>query len=133
MKSDAPTCPISATPEATAALKRLKAQNGDIILHVTGGCCDARSPLCLTVGELRIGDRDILLGTVDGVDVYEMQNTPEPCYCCGSYVLDLAPGNPVGFSLDPGNGKRFTIREKLTPAKKPFDVIKDCLDRPPAY
>lgn len=106
-----PICPISATLAASEALARLRARHGDIILHVTGGCCDARTPLCLPANELRLGSRDILLGTVAGVPVYEMQSTPEICYCTGAYVLDMVPGVPVGFSLDPGSGMRFTIRE----------------------
>lgn len=109
--SECPTCPICATPAAKLALERLRDRHGDIILHVTGGCCDARTPLCLRAGDLRLGSRDILLGTVDGVPVYEMQSTPEICYCCGEYVLEVVPGVPVGFSLDPGNGMRFAIRE----------------------
>lgn len=111
MKPNTPICPIEATPVAKAALERLKDKHGDVILHVTGGCCDARSPLCLSAGELRLGALDILLGTVEGVDVYEMQSTPELCPCVGCYILDMTTGVPVGFSLDPGNGMRFTIRE----------------------
>lgn len=111
MATSTPTCPISVTPDAKAALGRLRVAHGDIILHVTGGCCDARTPLCLPAGELRLGGRDILLGMADDVPVYEMQSTLEVCYCCAAYVLDVAPGVPVGFSLDPGAGLRFTIRE----------------------
>lgn len=120
MTCDVPTRPISATPRAKAVLERLRDQHGDIILHVTGGCCDARTPLCLRAGELRLGARDILLGIVEDVPVYEMQSTPEICYCTGIYELDLTPGLPVGFSLDAGDGMRFTIREKAC-------VADDCL------
>ena len=114
MEVKSPACPISATSPAKAALMRLREQHGAIVLHVTGGCCDARTPLCLPAQELRIGARDILLGIVEGVKVYEMQSTPEACYCCGTYVLDMVQGVPVGFSLDPGDGQRFTIREQPT-------------------
>jgi uncharacterized protein (DUF779 family) len=105
------TCPISASPAAAEALARLRTRHGNIILHVTGGCCDARTPLCLPVNELRLGSRDILLGTVENVPVYEMQSAPEICYCTGVYILELVAGLPVGFSLDPGDGMRFAIRE----------------------
>ena len=111
--ADTPTCLISATPAASSALTQLRSLHGDIILHVTGGCCDARTPLCLCADELRIGQRDILLGTVEGVPVYEMQSTPEICYCSGTYLLEMVPGVPVGFSLDPGEGMRFAIRERF--------------------
>ncbi len=107
------TRPISATPEARRALERLKAEHGPILLHVTGGCCDARTPLCLKKGEFRLGARDILLGVVEGVEVYEMQSTPEAVFCAGDYLLEMRPGLPVGFSLDAGGGERFAIREIL--------------------
>ena len=116
MTTNAATCPIAATAAAKQALNQLRARHGDIILHVTGGCCDARTPLCLPAGELRLGSRDILLGKVEGVPVYEMQSTPEICYCCGAYLLDMVAGVPVGFSLDPGQGMRFAIREVIQPS-----------------
>lgn len=126
MTCDVLTCPISATPRAKAALDRLREQYGDIILHVTGGCCDARTPLCLRAGELRLGARDIFLGIVEDVPVYEMQSTPEICYCSGIYELDLTAGLPVGFSLDAGDGMRFTIREKACVANDcPPDVLSN--------
>lgn len=105
------TRPIRATPEARDALERLRAEHGPIILHVTGGCCDARTPLCLKADDLLLGGRDILLGVVEGVEVYEMQSTPEVAFCTGDYQLELRAGLPVGFSLDAGDGKRFAIRE----------------------
>lgn len=111
MEPRALTRPITPTQAARNAIESMRARYGDIILHVTGGCCDARTPLCLPAGELRLGSRDILLGTVEGIPVYEMQSTPEVAYCCGEYVLDVVPGVPVGFSLDTGNGMRFAIRE----------------------
>lgn len=109
------TRPITATPAAKRSLERLRGEHGDIILHVTGGCCDARTPLCLLAGDLSLGPRDILLGIVEGVPVYEMQSTPEICYCTGHYLLDLVRGVPVGFSIDTGEGMRFAIREIVRP------------------
>ena len=111
MEAQDRTRPITATRAAKEAIDRLRAEHGDIILHVTGGCCDARTPLCLKADDLRIGPRDILLGIVEGVPVYEMQSTPEVCYCTGDYILELRPGYPVGFSFDAGDGMRFAIRE----------------------
>jgi uncharacterized protein len=103
---------IVATPAARTALAKVQATHGPVIFHITGGCCDARSPLCLPVGEFRLGARDLLIGEVEGVPVYEMEAAPEPCCCCGGcYLLDLVEGLTVGFSLEAAPGKRFAIRE----------------------
>lgn len=102
--------------EAKKALDYLRSRCGDVVLHVTGGCCDARTPLCLRADELLIGNRDIVLGVVEGVPIHEMQSTPEPTYFCGRYILEMVPGLPVGFSLNPGNGMRFSIRETFDSA-----------------
>lgn len=103
---------IIATPEAKAALARIRSHHGPVLLHVTGGCCDARTPLCLSCSDLRLGPRDVLLGTVDDVPVYEMESAPDDvCACCGALILDVVDGLPVGFSLEAAPGKRFTLRD----------------------
>ena len=102
---------ILATPEARQALARIRSEHGNVIFHVTGGCCDAHSPLCLPAGELRLGARDVLIGAFDGVAFYEMENSADECCCSATYVLDVMPGTGVGFSIAPGPGLRFTLRE----------------------
>lgn len=47
MPTEFSTCPITATTAAKTALSNLRARHGDIIVHVTGCCCYARTPLCL--------------------------------------------------------------------------------------
>jgi len=46
MRAEFSTCPITATTAAKTALSNLRGRHGDIILHVTGFCCDGRMPLC---------------------------------------------------------------------------------------
>lgn len=101
---------IIVTAAAKQTLDRLRDRYGDIILHVTGGF--AKTPMCLSAGEIRLGPRDIHLGKADGVDVYEMQITPQASTGTDEYILDAVPGVPLGFSLDPGNGMRFIIDRK---------------------
>lgn len=115
MDSRANECPIVATAAAKHALDLMRDRYGDIILHVTGGF--AKTPLCISAGDLRIGPRDI-----HGVRVYEMQITPEIRYHRDEYVLDVIEGVPVGFSLDPGNGTRFTIERR---ARRDGNAIDD--------
>lgn len=103
---------ISATPAARAALSQLKDQHGDIVLHLTGGCCDARTPLVLTSSDLKLGARDVLFGEVDGVKIYEMGVAEEGEACHRStFLLDLIDALSVGFSLEAAPGKRFTLRD----------------------
>lgn len=97
---------IPATPAAKAALSQVRASHGDIILHVTGGWC-ARTPLVLKRDEIKLGVRDVLIGTVDGVPVYRMQTAPDEAI--PSYVLDVVDGLPIGFSIEPAPGKHFVL------------------------
>lgn len=112
MASTVPTYPITATPEARHVLRQMKEQHGNIILHVAGANSGLRRPICLAAGELRLGQRDSLLGVVEGVPVYQMQSKPDGDCRSGAFVLDMVDGLPVGFSLDTGNRRRFTIYQK---------------------
>lgn len=103
---------ITATPEARAVLRRMTEQHGPIMLHVAGANSGLRKPVCLPAGELRIGARDMLLGVVEGVPVYQMQSRPDGECRCGDYVIDMLDGMPIGFSIDAGNNRRFTIYQK---------------------
>ena len=58
------------TPSAAALLHELKERYGPLLFHQSGGCCDGSVPLCLRQSEFRIGARDMLLDTVDGVPFY---------------------------------------------------------------
>lgn len=98
---------IIASDAARATLAAMKERHGDIILHVSGGW--SKAPIVLPVGELRLGPRDILLGEVDGVAIYEMQITPDGFGSGGDYTLDVVRGVPVGFSLVPEGGVVFKV------------------------
>lgn len=102
---------ISATPEARAALAQARDDHGPLMLHTSGGRVGGRQyPICLPAQALRIGARDHLLGEVDGVPVYEMEDRDGGVACrARAYVLDIAPGPAIGFSLPAGAGQRFTL------------------------
>ena len=104
---------ILATPQALAAIERAKAAHGDVMFHVAGGCCDAHSPILLPVDELRLGARDLLMGTCAGVSFFMMASTPNDAPGRdATYLLDLSPGTSVGFSIEAGPNLRFILREK---------------------
>lgn len=102
---------ISATPAAREAIRRLRAARGHPLMFVqSGGCCDGSAPMCFPSGEFITGDADLLLGEVEGCSfyidsrLYHAWNDP-------ALVLDVATGEPGGFSLGPGGGLHFVIRE----------------------
>ena len=100
---------VVATDAALAAIERLTAKHGKLILFESGGCCDGSSPLCLADGELLLGPNDVRLGEVGGVpflidaEQYERWNRPR-------FVLDVAPGAAGGFSLEGLEGVHFVVR-----------------------
>lgn len=100
---------ISVTPAAKDAIRQLTAANGELLFHLPGGCCDARTPICLPAGELQLGPRDALVGYAEDIPVYEM--TDGKARRRKSYRLFVTDGMPKGFSLSPGDGKTFALLE----------------------
>jgi uncharacterized protein (DUF779 family) len=103
---------ISATPDARAALRRAAEEHGPLMFHTTGGRVGGRLyPICLPARSLRLGARDHLLGEVEGVPIYEMEDR-EGGVTCGarSYILDVVPGPAIGFSIAAAPGQRFTLK-----------------------
>lgn len=102
---------ISATPEACAALRRVLDEHGPLMFHTSGGRVGGRRyPICLPADALRLGARDHLLGEVEGVPIYEMEDREGAVACrARSYVLDVSAGPAIGFSIAAAPGKRFTL------------------------
>jgi len=65
--------------------------------------------MCFPAGEFIVGAADMLLGVIEGcpfyIDarIYRSWHHPR-------LVLDIAAGNPEGFSLGPGGGLHFVTR-----------------------
>lgn len=103
---------ISATPEARDALMRAVEAYGPVMFHTSGGRVGGRAfPICLPIDALRLGARDHLLGEVEGVPIYEMEDREGGAQCrAPAYVLDVAAGPSIGFSIPAAPGKRFTLQ-----------------------
>ena len=116
---------LVATEAALAALDRLTAEYGDLILFLSGGCCDGSSPICLRAGQFLVGPNDLRLGQVGGVpfyiddDQYERWNRP-------AFEFDAADGAAEGFSLEGLHGIHFFTRTPAcpTPNAGPPDLTK---------
>ena len=54
---DTPTVPrVTCTPSAEALIRTLQAEDGALLFHQSGGCCDGSSPMCFVRGDFRIGE-----------------------------------------------------------------------------
>jgi uncharacterized protein len=103
---------VTATPAALTALARLREQRGALILYQSGGCCDGSLPVCLEQGDLRIGDGDVLLGSVGGCPVY-IDDRQYAVWKHTQLIIDVGEGEPEGFSLPTGDGRHFVTKSRV--------------------
>ena len=50
---------VSNTPAAAELIAKLRAANGPLLFHQSGGCCDGSSPMCYPRAEFRTGPSDV--------------------------------------------------------------------------
>lgn len=103
---------VLATDSATALIDELRAVHGDIMFHQSGGCCDGSAPMCYPVGEFRTGARDVLLGEVNGAEVW-IGGAQFELWKHTQLILDAVEGRGAGFSLEAPTGKRFLTRSRV--------------------
>lgn len=108
MRSDPePGTRITATPAAREAIARLRADRGAPVMFVqSGGCCAGSVPMCYPLGEFLVGDVDVLLGEIDGCPFY-IDSRLDEAWNQDVFVLDVARGEPEGFSLGAGDNLHF--------------------------
>ncbi len=107
---------VDVTPEATDLLRRLRAANGSLMFHQSGGCCDGSSPMCYPAGDFLTGDSDVLLARLplDDDTVPVWMSKPQFEYWKHTHLtIDVVPGRGAGFSLEAPYGVRFLIRSRL--------------------
>ena len=103
---------VSATPAARDLIAEIRRDVPDILFHQSGGCCDGSSPTCYPADDFRVGERDVKLGTIDGVPVYISASQFE-AWKHTQLILDVVPGRGGMFSLDNGREKRFLTRSRV--------------------
>jgi uncharacterized protein (DUF779 family) len=125
---------VAVTTAAAQLLRDLWADNGPLMFHQSGGCCDGSSPMCFPTGEFLTGDSDILLGELDlgpdqRVPVW-MSREQFALWSHTHITIDLVRGRGAGFSLEAPTGNRFLIRSKLMPVPvEPGEPAAAALDR----
>ena len=103
---------VAITDEARSVVDALKAEHGELLFHQSGGCCDGSAPMCYPAGEFRVGQRDVLLGTIAGCPFY-MGAAQYEYWAHTHLTVDVVPGRGSGFSLEAPRGVRFLTRSRL--------------------
>jgi uncharacterized protein (DUF779 family) len=118
---------LAITDAARAVVDQLRARHGALLFHQSGGCCDGSAPMCFTVGDFRVGSRDVCLGDVHGCKFYmspEQFQYYENCHT----TIDVVPGRGASFSLEIPLGVRFLIRSRLLTDAEAMHVRPVILD-----
>ena len=103
---------VSATAAAEALLRELEVENGPLLLHQSGGCCDGSAPMCFPQSDFRIGANDVYLGRIRNTPVYIGGQQFE--YWQHTHLtIDVVPGRGSGFSLEAPLGVRLLTRSRL--------------------
>lgn len=103
---------VSVTEAAAEVIGQLRAKHGPLLFHQSGGCCDGSAPMCFSVGDFRVGSRDVCLGEIHGCKFYMSPEQFEYYKNCHTEV-DIVPGRGASFSLEIPLGLRFLIRSRL--------------------
>jgi uncharacterized protein (DUF779 family) len=98
---------VTGSPAALELLERLRGEHGDLIVHLSGGCCDGSSPMCLRAADLPAGPGDVRLGVLAGVPVV-IDDDQDRRWRRPVFHLDVAPGEAGGFSLEALERMHFT-------------------------
>lgn len=107
MDESATPARITATRAAREAITRLRVDRGGPVMFVqSGGCCAGSTPMCFPLGEFVLGDVDVLLGDIDGCPFYIDKRLDEAWHQ-DQFLLDVAVGEPEGFSLAAGQNLHF--------------------------
>ncbi len=103
---------VNITAAATKVVEQLRAKNGELMFHQSGGCCDGSSPMCYPKGEFMVGSSDVWLGEIAGCDFY-MATDQFEFWKHTELTIDVVPGRGASFSLEIPLGVRFVTKSRL--------------------
>jgi uncharacterized protein (DUF779 family) len=103
---------VTATPAAEKLVSSLAAENGPVLFHQSGGCCDGSSPMCYPQSDFMTGDSDVRLGEIAGAPFY-MSRSQFEYWKHTQIIIDVVPGKGGMFSLENGSGFRFLTRSRV--------------------
>lgn len=101
------------TDKALALLRELQDFHGkDLLFHLSGGCCEGSAPMCFRQADFRVGERDVLLGVIEGCPFYVGADTYQYWAYC-EITIDVTESIGDSFSLEAAEGVRFIARSRL--------------------
>ena len=103
---------VKITDEAAEVLDQLRAKNGELMFHQSGGCCDGSSPMCYPKGEFIVGSSDVWLGEVAGCDFFMAKDQFE-FWQHTELTIDVTQGRGASFSLEIPLGVRFVTKSRV--------------------
>jgi uncharacterized protein len=96
------------TPAAASLVRSLKAAQGPLIFHLSGGCCEGSAPMCFRRSDFRPGGQDVLLGEIEGCPFYVGAAQSE--YWAPYQIrVDVTENGGDSFSIEAADGVRFTV------------------------
>jgi uncharacterized protein (DUF779 family) len=103
---------VIATPAAATLIRRLRQENGPLVFHQSGGCCEGSAPMCFRQRDFHIGPRDVLLGVIEGCPFY-VGGTEFEYWAWFELTIDVTRGGGDSFSIEAAEGVRFVTRSRL--------------------
>jgi len=114
---------VNITNEAANTVEQLRAKNGELMFHQSGGCCDGSSPMCYPKGEFMVGAADVWLGEVAGCDFYMAKDQFE-FWQHTELTIDVVPGRGASFSLEIPLGVRFVTKSRVFTFEESQNLIE---------
>ena len=103
---------VLVTETASALIDTLRADNGELMFHQSGGCCDGSQPMCYPKGEFRVGANDVKMGTIHGCEFF-MSGDQFEYWKHTQLTIDVVKGRGASFSLEIPLGVRFITQSRL--------------------
>lgn len=103
---------VLATEAAIKIIEQLQQAFGGLMFHQSGGCCDGSAPICFREGEFKLGETDVLMGSIAGCNFYMAQEQFD-YWKHTQLIIDISRGRGSGFSLEIPLGVRFITRSRL--------------------
>ncbi len=114
---------VKVTNEAKKVIEQIRAKNGKLMFHQSGGCCDGSSPMCYEQGDFLVGSSDVWLGEIDGCDFYMAKDQFE-FFKHTELTIDVTPGRGASFSLEIPMGVRFVTKSRVFTFEESENLIE---------